>query len=171
VFGVTLLIFLGTLFYVQTLGEPQNKAVAFVSIGLDQQILSTEVSSYEILRATESFSDTVLGWTVEPSFVADLEPIWDAEYAFSGQRQEKQNLIFEVYGVESVVPAQELVDGIRNRLAEYNSATHAAYVLALDHYSFVEGQRADGRTVAGATLLAFVLSILGVIFWDYASRY
>ncbi len=161
--SVTVLGFLGSFFYTQSLGEPQDKAVAFVSIGLDQQVLTTEVSSYEILRATEHFSDIVLGWTVDPSF--------DIGYSFSGQRQEKQNLVFEVYGVDSTAPAEMLVAQVKIRLAEYNAVTHAGYVVALERYSLVEGERSDSRTIAGATLLAFIVSISGVILWDYASRY
>lgn len=162
VVAATFLALCGSLFYVSRLGAPENKAVAFISIGLDQKVLPTEVSSYEILRATEHFSDIVLGWTVDPAF--------DIGYSFSGRRQEKQNLIFEVYGVKDTVPAEKLVGLIRDRLAAYDSVTNSGYLIALDTYTLVPGERNDSRTVAGATLLVFVFSILGVILWEYAAR-
>ena len=36
--------------------------------GMDQTKLANENSSYEIQRASEHFSDMILGWTVTPSF-------------------------------------------------------------------------------------------------------
>lgn len=169
--SISFLALLTSFLLVRNLEEPRDNALAFISIGLDLQGLTTEVSSYEILRANEHFADIVLGWTVDPSFSSELERLWDADYSFSGLRQEKQNLIFEVYGAPSLAPAQELVGLIKSRLFEYDEATHSTYKVALEKYSTLEGVRSDSRLIFGATLLAFLLSGLGIFFWDYATRH
>ena len=151
--AITLLTLAGSFIWVSSLEEPSDSAVAFVSIGLDQATLSAEVSPYEILRANEHFSDIVLGWTVEPGFADEFD------FSFTGQRQEKQNLIFTVEGVSNIDPARELVSLISSRLAGYNEIAHSSYQVALVQYSVVEGERAESRLVLGATLLTFLLSL------------
>lgn len=171
VLAITLFSFVGALFSVATREEPLDRAVAFITLGLNQEALGTEVSSYEILRATEHFSDVVLGWTVEPSFSKELSERLEEAYAFTGQRQEKQNLLFTVYGVESVKPAQVLVELVKERLGEYDQNTHAGYLVALERYILLEGERSEGRFIGGAVLLGFLLSLGFVILWDYATRH
>src|SRR3989344_1351098 len=151
--AITLLTRAGSFIWVSSLEEPSDSAVAFVSIGLDQATLSAEVSPYEILRANEHFSDIILGWTVAPDFADEFE------FSFTGQRQEKQNLIFTVEGVSNIDPARELVSLISSRLAGYNEIAHSSYQVALVQYSVVEGERAESRLVLGATLLTFLLSL------------
>lgn len=166
----TLLGLVASLLYVNQLGPAQDKAVAFISVASDVSTLPAEVSSYEILRANEHFSDIVLGWTVEPSFTAEFEELTGVEFSFSGQRQEKQNLIFEISGANDLTPAYSLVDLIEMCLLEYNASTNSNYLVALQRYSFVEGERSDGRIVLGATILVLALSVSSVMLWDYATR-
>lgn len=171
---VMLVSLVGSLVYVEQLGEPNDEFYAFVTIGLDQEVLANESSSYEVQRAVEHFSDVILGWTVEPSFKSDFNQIFGDGFSFSGKRQEKQNLLFTIYAdplvtSEGIEYGNILVDLIDERLADYNSSTNSAYVIAIDEYSFVEGSRSDSRIVLGALLISFILSVFVLMLWDYAA--
>ena len=154
---------------------PKNEAIAFTTIGIDQDVMIEETSSYELQRASEHFAYIVLGWLVEPGFAAEVdEQLGDlGDYEFSGIRQEKQNLILTLSGAPDKVtdsePAQILLSLVEDRIADYNEDTHAGYVIAVESYSFVEGERSAWRVVAGAMLLAAVFSILLLITWEHVS--
>lgn len=164
-------VFFGTLAYTGNFSSTENQAVAFVTVGLDQTKLPNESSSYEIERAVEHFSDVILGWTVEPSFAKDFAQGVGEGYSFSGQRQEKQNLIFTVTGpVETEGPAITLVSLIRARLEQHNSVTQAGFVIALERETLVEVTRSNWRMAAGVTLLVLVLEGLTLLAFDYARR-
>lgn len=171
--GVGFVALIASLFYVRSLGEPESKSIAFITIGIDQNVLTTEVSSYEIQRASEHFSDVVLGWTVEPGFSSELNEKIDGEYSLSGQRQEKQNLIFTVSGsselVNSSEEAEQLVELIQSRIDEYNNSTNAAYVIAVKSYSYLDGDRSESRLVAGFVLVVLVFTYLLLTLWGYAA--
>ncbi len=141
---------------------PTTEQIAFITIGLDQNKLLNESSSYEIQRATEHFSDLILGWTVEPGFEFKSSP-------FTGRRQEKQNLLFRV---ESSEPgeAEELVNAIELRLNEYNTKTGAGYLIALERYSTVSVVASSQRDSFGFALLGFGLLGLCFFAWNYATR-
>ncbi len=167
--GVVLGAFLGSLFYVSNLGEPENKAIAFVTLGVDPIV--GENSSYELHRAAEHFSHIVLGWTIEPAFVTEM----GGEYGFSAQRQEKQSMLFEVTGasVLDTVPAEQMLDLVKQRIEEYNDAAGAEYVVAVERFSFLEGERSEWRIIAGVTILSLVFVVLLLMIFEnlYASRY
>ena len=171
--GVVLGALLGSIFYVNALGEPHNKAVAFVTLGVDP--LVGESSSYELQRAAEHFSHIVLGWTIEPAFADEMmEAV--GSLSFSGQRQEKQSMIFEVSGPPGLVfdntPAVAMLDLLKQRIDEYNLEARASYTVAVERFSLEEGQRSGWRIVAGVTLLALVFSVLLLMTFEnfYASR-
>lgn len=164
VLGALLIALAGSLLYVESLGEPQNRAVAFVTLGLDQNALPNEVSSYEIQRATEHFSYIVLGWTIEPAFAGEVAEALGEGFSFGGQNQEKQSMIFTVNGASGLVddcePAVKFLDLIKGRIAEYNEATNAGYVVAVERFYFEKGERSDFRIVVGVMLLAGCLAVL-----------
>ncbi len=166
---VTLLVLLGSLFFVGQKKEVSFKAYAFLTLGLDQMALSNEASSWELQRAAEHFSDLVLGWTVEPKFKQEFVDLVGGQVSYSGRRQEKQNLLFEFSGPElgATEPAEQFVSLIEGRLSEYNTATKSSYLLALKKFSLVEALYSGTRVVLGATLLAFVVSISLLLLWPY----
>jgi hypothetical protein len=171
--GVVLGALIGSLFYVSNLGEPDNKAIAFVTLGVDP--LAGESSSYELQRAAEHFSHIVLGWTIEPAFEDEMmEAVGSLN--FSGQRQEKQSMIFTVSGpaglVFDTVPAVAMLDLLKQRIDEYNLEARANYTVAVERYSMEEGEMSAWRIVAGVTLLALVFSVLLLMTFEnfYASR-
>lgn len=149
----------------------QNEAVAFVTLGLDQSKLSAEVSSYEIQRAVEHFSDVVLGWTAEPSFAKEFAQGVGEQYGFSARRQEKENLLFTVTGpVETEGPAITLVSLIKERLGEYNAASNSGYTVAVERETVVQVQQSNWRSALGFTLLVLLMEGLGFFAFEYARR-
>lgn len=172
ILGLTVaFVFLASMAYAGRTVEPQQEAVAFVTVGLDQSQLPAENSSYEIQRAVEHFSDVILGWTVEPSFANDFEKLTGGSFGYSGRRQEKENLLFTVTGpVQDTVPAQELVDLIDARLAEYNAASHSGYVLALVRTTVVETHPSSWRSSLGLAFLAGCLEAVLFLALSHAPR-
>ena len=160
--------------YVNSLDEPYDTSVAFVTVSLDQTKLQSEVSSFEILRAGEHFSDMVLGWTLDPSFTEEFMQTLgaDGKTSYSTRRQERSNLIFEVTGPGvSEETGALFVDLLDTRLAEYNAATNAAYVFAAERETVIEGARSDFRIILGFMLLGGLLSTLLLTSWNYARSY
>lgn len=164
-------VFLGTAAYEGRINTPQNQAVAFVTIGLDQSRMPTETSSYEILRATEHFSDIVLGWTAEPSFAKDFAQAVGEDYSFSARRQEKSNLLFTVSGpVETEGTAITFVSLLSERLSEYNSATGAGFVVAFDRETMVSSTESNWRMAVGSTFLVLLVEALVLCGYEYSRR-
>lgn len=170
---VSLLAFVVSTAYVYSLDEPKAKAMVFLTIGLDQRELENEVSSYEILRATEHFADIVLGWTNEPSFENELEESLGYPIDLIGQRQEKQNLIYTV-SVDSEKVNEEVyvkfIDLLQSRLNEYGQTTKSGYVIAFSTFSELDSGRSEFRFISGSVLMAFLLSGFIVYSIDYASK-
>ncbi len=168
VLGVVAAAFVGAMLFVSNLGEVENEATAFVTLGL--QALPGETSSYEIQRATEHFSYIVLGWTIEPAFADEVAEVMGEGFSFGARSQEKQSLIFTVSAVpglaDDVQPAEDLLNLVEMRIDEYNSATEAEYVVAVERFSFQEGSRSEWRIVLGVMLLSFVLAILGLSIFE-----
>lgn len=160
--------------YVSSLDEPYDTSVAFVTVSLDQTKLQSEVSSFEILRAGEHFSDIVLGWTLDPSFTEEFMQTLgtDGKTSYATRRQERSNLILEVTGPGVNEETGELfVDLLEKRLEEYNQATNAAYVFAAERETVIEGSRSDIRIILGFMLLGALLSTLLLTSWNYARSY
>lgn len=164
-------VFLGAVAYEGHFVSTENQAIAFVTIGLDQSKLPTEVSSYEIQRAVEHFSDVVLGWTVEPGFAKDFAQAVGEQYSFSARRQEKENLLFTVTGpVETEGPAITFVSLIKERLGEYDAATNSGYTVALERETLVTATQSNWRFAAGLTLFALLAEAVLLWGFEYARR-
>lgn len=154
--------------------EPRNKVLVFVTVGIDQTERPVETSSYELQRASEHFSDVILGWTLEPSFRQDFLEEAGAWHTLTGQRQEKQNLLFEISNTQTNIPADEVGAGeaflriLNAQLAEYEAATNQGYVLAVQNLSYETGH-ASGLPMVGDVLLALVLSATLLLAYEYAT--
>jgi len=155
-------------FYLSAIGEPKDKAILFATLGMDRANLTNEVSSYEIERASEHFANVVLGWTMDPGFVSEFSSVIpDASY--TGQRQEKENLIFTVEGYfDSAKPAEEFLKMLDAKLAEYAVSTGATYKIATHNETFIDGQRSDLRIVLGFLLISVICAGSLLVFKDYA---
>lgn len=159
--------------YINQLGVPDSKGLLFVTIGIDQRLLQNESSSYEIQRASEHFSDLVLGWTSEPSFSKELDEKLKFHVDFSGSRQEKQNLIFylsakpELY-TEKI--SQEFLTLLKSRIYEYSSNTNSGYLIALSKYSVLESTRSDLRIFLGIVFMTTFLAVIFLIITEYAIK-
>ncbi len=164
---------IGGWFYVKNLPEPNSRGLLFITIGINQKLLPNESSSYEIQRASEHFSDLVLGWVSEPSFSKELDSKLDYHLDYSGLRQEKQNLIFYL----SANPEQyneianlEFLNLIKSRISEYDSATNAGYLVAISRYSDLDSERSDLRIFLGIVSIVTLLTVFFLIIIDYASK-
>lgn len=152
--------------------EPRNKVLVFVTVGIDETKNPAEVSSYELQRASEHFSDVILGWTLEPSFRQDFLEEAGAWHTLTGQRQEKQNLLFEITNEQENIAANEVTAGeaflkvLNAQLAEYDAATHQGYVLAVQNLSYELGQR-SALPMVGDVLLATVLAAVLLLAYEY----
>lgn len=168
-----LLFFLGGLLYVQQLPEPNEKELVFVTLGIEQNKLLNENSSYEIQRATEHFSDVVLGWTIEPSFEMEVEEVAGYNLDVTGRRQEKQNLLFTISAEPTEFDEQggeAFLNVLGERLAEYNGATNAGFVIALSRTSFLTEESSSVRFLVGLALFGFILAASLLTLGDYARQ-
>lgn len=148
---------------------PENKAVLLLTVGIDHTQMPTEISSYEIQRASEHFANVILGWTLEPSFHQEWTEATGGGYGFNGQMQEKENILFEVHGaVNSTEEANVLTRLIQERLDEFNTNTHSGYVLALERSSIVTTSVAEGRVLLGIVFLATLAVGSLLLLWEYA---
>ncbi|MEK7146122.1 MAG: hypothetical protein AAB802_02965 [Patescibacteria group bacterium] len=177
ILGVSLatafIFFLGGLVYVNQLPEPDKKELVFVTLGIDQNKLPNESSSYEIQRATEHFSDVVLGWTIEPSFETEVEAITGYDVDITGRRQEKQNLLFTVSADPTEFDGEggsAFLNVLGSRLAEHNGVTNAGYVIALSRMSLLTEETSSSRFLLGLTLLGFLLGASLLTLGDYARQ-
>jgi hypothetical protein len=124
--------------------------------------------NFNELRA---FSDVILGWTLGPALDRTFKGSggWHA----LGQRQEKQNLLFEITNVQENIAFDELAAGeaflkvLNAQLAEYEMATHQGYVLAVQNTAYEIGQH-SGLPMVGDVLLALVLSGVLLLAYEYA---
>lgn len=164
---------IGALLYINQLGTPDSKGLLFVTIGIDQRQLTNESSSYEIQRATEHFSDLVLGWTSEPSFSNELDERLKFHVDFSGLRQEKQNLIFYLSAKPELYSEkinQEFLSLLKSRIYEYSSATNSGYLIAISKYSDLESTRSDLRIFLGIVFLTTFIAVIFLILREYAIK-
>lgn len=174
---VFILSLLGSMLVLQN-HESNNKILVFITVGIDRSQAPNEVSSYELERASEHFSDVLLGWTLEPSFRRTFTERAGPGYTYTGQRQEKQNLLFTLTNGENMLTEESLaVDGVflnllSGQLFEYNQSTHAGYVLALTRSTFVEDAFSSGRVILGVVLFSLITVGFLLTLWEYvyASR-
>jgi len=168
---VSILSLLFGFVYLQSSGEPMTKGILFMTIGLDQSSLEDESSSYDVQRANEHFSNVVLGWTLEPSFKSTFSSVTKScSYNFSGQRQEKENLIFEIKGDPSCFDdsiSDVFSNQIQSLLDEYNSNTSSAYVIAVETHSEILGQRSNFRVLLGFWFSGTALALFLLTLWEY----
>ncbi len=161
--GFTLfaLIILGAFLILSDLKSPHDSSVVMVeaSVGLERLPVYSGTSAYEMERASEHFSDVVLGWAVGPSFREEMAP---TEY--SAERQEKQNLLFKLY-TDDVAEGDRLIAGLNDRLSKYNDQTHAGYELAVTHVQQVTLSTSKLRFDVGVLLLIISLAcVLRLIY-------
>src|SRR3989338_6333634 len=170
--GVFLLSSVGSGLYWRNY-EPLNKVLVFVTVGIDQTARPTETSSYELQRASEHFSDVILGWTLEPSFRQDFLEEAGVWHTLTGQRQEKQNLLFEITNVLDNIAEDNVTAGaaflrvLDAQLAEYNAATHQGYVLAVQNVSYERGV-IPRLSAVGTVLLSLVVTATLLLGYEYA---
>jgi hypothetical protein len=163
----------GSALYFQNQEAP-NKVLAFVTVGIDQTQRPNETSSYELQRAAEHFSDTLLGWTLEPHFRAEFLAVAGEGYNLMGQRQEKQNLLFEITRSGENIAENDLSAGdaflrvLHEQLNGYNAETHQGFVLAVEHLSYIDGVQSK-FPIVGSVLFWFGLTALCLFAFEYAS--
>lgn len=171
---VTLILsFLGSTLALQN-QEANNKVLVFITVGIDRSQHPAEVSSYELERASEHFSDVLLGWTLEPSFRNAFTERAGSGYIYTGQRQEKQNLLFTLTNEDEMLTEESLAVGavflnlLSGQLSEYNQSTHAGYVLALTRSTFIEDTFSSGRVIVGVVLFSLMTVGFLLTLWEYA---
>jgi len=153
---------LGAGFWAKAQDKTLNQELVFVSLGASA--LPNESSSYEVQRAVEHFSDVLLGWTVEPHFKQEY-----TASSFSGQRQEKQNLLFTL-DTDKAEDAEAFVQALDARLSEYNAATGSSFVLGLTRITAVEKEVYPLRPALGFVVLALLVTGFLLTLWDYATH-
>lgn len=154
--------------------EPRNEVLVFVTVGIDQSKVPAETSSYEIQRASEHFSDLILGWTLDPHFRANYLEEAGAWHTLEGQRQEKQNLLFTITNVQTNIDSNDLQAGeaflrvLENQLGEYNRTTNQAYVLALKNLSYQTGS-SNVLPLVGEVLFILITASSALFAFEYVS--
>lgn len=146
--------------------EDTSRGVLFVSLGLDQELLAGESSSYDILRATEHFADVVLGWVIEPSFERELEMNLGYEVDLKAYRQEKHNMIFELKAASEDLnesSSEVFLKLLNSRLDSYVSATNSGYVFAFTKFTILSVELQPLRAYGAAIVLACLMS--GFLFF------
>ncbi len=159
--------------YFNDFKNPESRGLLFITIGVNQKLLANESSSYELQRASEHFSDLVLAWTAEPSFSTELDAKLAYHLKFSGVRQEKQNLIFNLSGAASDYNSsagEVFLDLIDGRIKEYDGKTNAGYVVALSRYSDLKPTDFGIKSLAGIAMLTFLTTALALISLEYAIK-
>lgn len=162
-----------SLFYFNGLRTLDSRGLLFLSIGVNQKLLPNESSSYELQRASEHFSDLVLGWVAEPSFSLELDSKLTYHLNFSGVRQEKQNLIFNLSGDSTSFnsnSADVFLSLIEGRILEYDSKTNASYVVALSRYTDLDPVSYSSRVFFGIALLTFLSTAIVLTALEYAIK-
>ncbi len=160
-FALSLLTAVGAFLIISDLKSPHDQSVVMVeaSVGLERLPIYSGTSAYEMERASEHFSDVVLGWAVGPSFREEMAPL-----EYSAERQEKQNLLFKLY-TDDVTEGDRLIAGLNDRLSKYNDRTHAGYELAVSEVQKVTLSSSQLRFDAGVLLLIISLAcVLRLIY-------
>jgi hypothetical protein len=156
--------------------EASHKSITLLTPALEQNSLLSESSSYELQRASEHFSNIVLGWMIDPSFASSLQAVHEGEFVFQARLQEKQNILIEVQGgseAELEAYTSSLKNLIENSIQEYNAATGASYVIARERTTqFLEQENALRIYLLSVVLAAFVFyaSLLTVDYVKKASH-
>lgn len=166
-----LISLVGSLYYVKNLEQPDSEGMLFVTLGIDREKTQNEVSSYELMRAAEHFSDVVLGWTLDPAFLRELSETAGYEVSVNAQKQEKQNLIFYVSADSESYDSQiqsAIKTVVESRLQEYNSATNTSFVLAVSRFSELESYLNGSRIVFGVILLTLLITTSLILAFEYA---
>jgi hypothetical protein len=148
---------IGSIAHVRALPETEEQMALYITLAA--QPLENENSSYELQRAAEHFSDMVLGWTVAPGF--GLE----GDVAFSGRRQEKQNLLFMLESADEN-DAYLLLDQIDSNIQSYNETSGTNYVIALHSISDADQDLNKVRLVLGSILLSLLVSVALIFTYD-----
>lgn len=159
--------------YFNDVKNPESRGLLFITIGVNQKLLASESSSYELQRASEHFSDLVLGWAAEPSFASELDAKLAYHLNFNGVRQEKQNLIFNLSADISDYNSSAgdvFLNLIESRIKEYNSMTNAGYVVALSRYSDLKPSDFGYKSLFGISFLTFLSTALILISFEYAIK-
>lgn len=162
---------LGSLYHVKNLEEPDSKGMLFVTLGINRANLTSEVSSYEIMRASEHFADVILGWTLDPTFKEEVNGLAGYEVSVNGQKQEKQNMIFYISADSDKFDNQAGVaveTALRSRLEEFNSNTNSSFVFGLTRFSNLESYVDQTRIVVGVVLLTLVITFSLILAFEYA---
>lgn len=153
---------LGTGLWLRSQDELLQQQVLFITLGAEA--LPNESSSYEVQRAVEHFSDVFLGWTVEPHFKQEY-----STSSFTGQRQEKQNLLFTL-NTEKAEDAEAFLQALEARLLEYNEATGSNFVIGLTRITPVEARLYPWRSALGFIALALLVTGFLLTLWGYATN-
>jgi hypothetical protein len=168
-----MLAFTGIFFYLKEASPV--KQVAFVTLGLDRDALFEDEGSFETQKALVHFADLSLGWSLDPSFAEAFNDEHPA-YEFSVRRQEKQNLIFEVWAPNFVFfvgtdAIYTLLDLYKERLTEYNTQTNESYLIAIEEVSEpIDVPYSYLRTLLLSVLFVWSFSFIYYTSRDYASR-
>jgi hypothetical protein len=147
----------------------RQEQLIFATVGQDHLTLSNEQSSYEIQRASEHFSDVILGWTIEPGFSKELELETGRKFTFTGQRQEKQNLIFKLETKESE-DSKLFLQVLQKRLDAYNAATHGGYRLVTLGITPMEVEVSKNKFMLGALLLLALSELAFIFVFEYVRK-
>lgn len=159
--------------YVNQLDDPPKRGVIMLSLGMDHTSLPTETSSYDIQRASQHFSEVVLGWTLEPSFEAEVKERFGSSYGVSSRQQENQNIILNVTADPADYDENDLwqvTSILRERIDRYNELTNGDFLIALDTYSTQDSFRSNWRILIGFPIVFLSLAVFLLFVWEYGFK-
>lgn len=111
------------------------EGIIFLTIGAAQpeELNYREYSTYETVRAADQFTETIQGWTKNPSFIKKIQDNAGFSFGISARKQEKQNLVISITSdSEEKVgkAAQKTLLAIGEEIKIYNEATKGAFNIA-----------------------------------------
>lgn len=150
------------------------EGLIFMSVGMEQAVYPEDAESYGARGVSEAdnyFSETVQGWTMDPSFVTQVVERLDGyAVSVSARKQERQNVIFQV-GVldeDKIAPALDaVVAEVQDRLDSYNGTIKTTYAMAnVEFTTYAKEPR-----VAFNGLVGFIVGFLLVMFYYLIFEY
>lgn len=149
------------------------EGVIFMSVGMEQEDYPEDAEAFGARGVTEAdnyFSETVQGWTMDPSFAIQVSERVGEGVSVSARKQERQNLIFQVFAGSSevvAVAADEAINEIQERLSSYNETMKTSYAMANEEITLYENPPKNGFNAFVGFVLGVLLVVFGVLVMEF----
>ncbi|MBU1018586.1 MAG: hypothetical protein ABII07_05015 [Patescibacteria group bacterium] len=145
----------------------------FLTVGMEQGSYPQDAEAFGARGVTEAdnyFAETVQGWTMDPSFANQVSERVGESVSVSARKQERQNLIFQVFAGSSEVAelaARETVAELSERLSSYNDVMKTSYAIANPEVTVYERIPQVLFNVFTGFVLGFLILVFGFLTLEY----